>query len=81
MSYGGWYISLNDWFINETGNSYKVSVGNLQDGDEVRAMYYVSGADLGGTTENNNKTLSALTVTGATLNPSFSSATNADGEQ
>ena len=77
MSYGGWYISLNDWFINETGNSYKVSVGNLQDGDEVRAMYYVSGADLGGTTENNNKTLSALTVTGATLNPSFSSATNA----
>lgn len=76
-SYGGWYISLNDWFINESGSSYKVSVGNLQDGDEVRAMYYVSGADLGGTTENNNKTLSALTVTGATLNPSFSSATNA----
>jgi len=76
----GWMGTLNDWFVNESFQSFKVSAGNksyrLADGDEIRIMYTDDlGADLGGTWGNANTSLSTLSYTGGTMTPGFESGT------
>ena len=67
-SASGWMVTVNDWFIN-------VGVGSqtVEDNDEVRFMYTCDyGADLGGSWDNNDKTLKALKTDVGTLLPAFS---------
>jgi hypothetical protein len=67
----GWMGTLNDWFIN-------VGFGDIavEPGDVIRLMYTCNyGADLGGTWDNNDKSLAAISVDAGTLAPSFSSGT------
>lgn len=69
----GWMGTLNDWFTNEGFSAFTVKNGNLADGDVIRIMFTSSGygADLGGTWENSDTTVKALTVDGAALTPNF----------
>lgn len=69
----GWMGTLNDWFVNEGFGAFTVKNGNLADGDVIRIMFTFSGygADLGGTWENSDTTVKALTVDGAMLTPNF----------
>ncbi len=69
----GWMGTLNDWFTNEGFSAFTVKNGNLADGDVIRIMFTFSGygADLGGTWENSDTTVKALTVDGAMLTPNF----------
>ena len=69
----GWMGTLNDWFTNEGFSAFTVKNGNLADGDAIRIMFTSSGygADLGGTWENSDTTVKALTVDGAMLTPNF----------
>lgn len=69
----GWMGTLNDWFTNEGFSAFTVKNGNLADGDVIRIMFTFSGygADLGGTWENSDTTVKALTVDGAALTPNF----------
>lgn len=74
----GWMVTLNDWFTSTGISDYTVAAGNLNDGDEICLFYTCSfGKNEGSILNDTNKKLTALSVTGATLNPSFSSATNA----
>ena len=69
----GWMGTLNDWFVNEGFSNF--TVGN---GDVVRVMYTNAnsgGTDLGGTWDNNVKSLSALGISAGALTPSFSAGT------
>ena len=69
----GWMVTLNDWFTAQGIDMYTVGLGNLKDGDEIRAVYTVTGgSDVGSIANKTDKKLSALTVTGGTLNPTFS---------
>ena len=69
----GWMGALNDWFVNEGFGAFTVKSGKLADGDVIRIMFTFSGygADLGGTWENSDTTVKALTVDGAMLTPNF----------
>ena len=69
--YGGWMVTLNDWFTYEGLNSYSVANGSLRDGDEIRVMYSLSSVPNGSDDKDATKTLSELSATGAELNPSF----------
>lgn len=68
--YGGWMVTLNDWFTNETIDNY-----TLEDGDELNAVYTMNwGADVGSISSDTTKTLKALSITGdGELTKSFSS--------
>ncbi len=69
----GWMGTLNDWFVNEGFGAFTVKSGKLASGDVIRIMFTLNGygADLGGTWDNSDTTLSALKVTGGKLASNF----------
>ena len=69
----GWMGTLNDWFVNVGFSDFTVKNGKLASGDVICIMFTSSGygADLGGTWENSDTTVKALTVDGAALTPNF----------
>ena len=58
----GWMGTLNDWFTNVGFAGFTVADGTLSAGDEIRIMYTTNGlgADLGGSWDNNDKTVKAI---------------------
>lgn len=77
-SQSGWMGTLNDWFTNTSFADYKVSNNTLCDGDVIRVMYTSTGlgTDLGaGTYGNKDTALSALSVTGGTMDQTFAAGT------
>lgn len=71
---GGWMVTLNDWFINEGVGAFTVADGKLEPGDEVKIMYSNAGfgEDLGGTWNNNDKTVKDVQFSVGTLDKPFS---------
>ena len=68
----GWMGTLNDWFTNEGFAAFTVAAGTLEAGDEIRVMYTCSlGDDLGGSWNNNDTTVKALTFSDGQLSPTF----------
>ncbi len=71
-SASGWMGTLNDWFTNEGLGEFTVANGKLESGDEIRVMYTCSlGDDLGGSWNNNDTTVKALTFSDGQLSPTF----------
>jgi len=72
----GWMGTLNDWFTNNGFAHYKVSNGNLVDGDIIHLMYTSNGygEDLGGSWGNKNTTLKSLTAQGGELSDVYESS-------
>lgn len=71
----GWMFTLNDWFIAEGIDMYTVENGTLKNGDVIRGVYTVTyGPDVGSVYNSSDKKLASLTVTDATLNPTFAGA-------
>ena len=71
-SASGWMGTLNDWFTNEGFAAFTVANGKLEAGDEIRVMYTCSlGDDLGGSWNNNDTTVKALTFSDGQLSPTF----------
>lgn len=69
----GWMGTLNYWFTNEGFQQFSVSNGKLKSGDTIRIQFTQSlGADLGGSWDNSDTSLNSLSVSSATLKPSFS---------
>ncbi len=65
----GWMVTINDWFVNTGVGGYTV-----ENNDEIKFQYTCSmGEDLGGSYNNNDKTLRALSTSVGTLAPEFSS--------
>lgn len=76
-SSSGWMGTLNDWFTNEGFGGFTVASGTLKAGDEIRIMYTCDyGGDLGGSWENNEKTVKNIAVSAGTLNPAFDKETH-----
>ncbi|MCR4963074.1 MAG: S-layer homology domain-containing protein [Firmicutes bacterium] len=73
----GWMGLLNDWLVNEGFPEFTVASGKLQADDVIHIMYSRNGygADLGGTWENQNKTLKSLAFDAGALSPAFASNT------
>lgn len=75
----GWMGTLNDWFVNEGFQSYRVGgsgVYSLEDGDEIHIQYTQNlGVDLGGGWGNPDTSLRSLIISGGTLSPAFTSGT------
>lgn len=70
----GWMGTLNDWFTNDSFENFTYANGKLRSGDVIRLSYTVLyGSDVGSFSDQSNKKLSSLEVTGGTLNPAFSS--------
>ena len=68
----GWMGTLNDWFTNAGLGEFTVANGKLEAGDEIRIMYTCSlGDDLGGSWNNNDTTVKALTFSDGQLSPAF----------
>ena len=68
----GWMGTLNDWFANEGFAAFTVAAGKLEAGDEIRVMYTCAyGDDLGGSWNNNDTTVKALTFSAGELSPAF----------
>ena len=68
----GWMGTMNDWFANEGFGAFTVANGKLEAGDEIRVMYTCSlGDDLGGSWNNNDTTVKALTFSAGELSPAF----------
>ena len=72
----GWMGTLNDWFVNGSFASFTVANGTLTAGDEIRVMYSCTADDLGGTWDNQDKTVKELTVSAGTLAPAFDKDTH-----
>lgn len=71
-SASGWMGTLNDWFTNAGFDAFTVANGKLEAGDEIRVMYTCSlGDDLGGSWNNNDTTVKALTFSAGELSPTF----------
>lgn len=72
----GWMGTLNDWFTNSGFGDFSVAKGSIGDGDEIKIMFTVTGADLGGGGlwggEGNDTSLKALEVSKGALSPAFS---------
>ena len=77
-SASGWMGTLNDWFTNEGFGGFTVAKGTLEAGDEIRIMYTSNGygADLGGSWDNNDKTVKALTFSAGKLDKDFDKDTH-----
>jgi len=74
---GGWMGALNDWFTSTGFGGITVVSGTLEAGDEIRIMYTTNyGADLGGSWDNNDKTLKAITFSAGALSPAFDQDTH-----
>ncbi len=69
----GWMGTLNDWFTNYGFGAFTVADGTLGSGDEIRIMYTRNGygADLGGSWDNNDKTVKWLAFSAGELSPAF----------
>ena len=74
--WSGWMGTLNDWFTNEGFKDFTVDNGKLTAGDEIRVMYTCTGDDLGGSWDNQDKTVKELTISAGTLTPSFDKDTH-----
>lgn len=74
----GWMGTLNDWFTNEGFGAFTVADGKLEAGDEIRIMYTCNGfgADLGGSWDNSDKTVKALSFSAGTLDNTFDKDTH-----
>lgn len=73
----GWMGTLNDWFTSEGFAAFNAADGTLQSGDEIRIMYTCNGGeDCGGSWENNDKTLAALSFDVGELSPAFDAGTH-----
>ena len=73
--YGGWSITLNDWFTNEGATAYTVENGGISDGDLIYVMYSCAwGGDLGSIWGDSTTTLSSISFKGATLDNDFDPA-------
>ena len=73
----GWMGTLNDWFTSEDFAAFNAADGTLQSGDEIRIMYTCNGGeDCGGSWNNNDKTLAALSFSVGELSPAFDAATH-----
>ena len=71
----GWMGTLNDWFTNFGFGEFTVAKGTLCAGDEIRIMYTRTVEDLGGSWNNSNTRLKALTFSAGKLTPKFSGDT------
>ena len=73
----GWMCTLNDWFVNEGIGAFTVENNKLKDGDVIRFMYTTTGLgeDLGGSWDNTDTSLKALSATGGGLSPPFAGGT------
>ena len=68
----GWMGTLNDWFTNFGFGEFTVAKGTLCAGDEIRIMYTRTVEDLGGSWNNSDTRLKALTFSTGKLAPKFS---------
>ena len=77
-SMSGWMGTLNDWFTNFGFQAFTVAKGDLTSGDEIRIMYTRNGygADLGGSWDNQDKTVKGLTFSAGELSPAFDKDTH-----
>lgn len=71
----GWMGTLNDWFTNFGFGEFTVAKGTLCAGDEIRIMYTRTVEDLGGSWNNSDTRLKALTFSAGKLTPKFSGDT------
>lgn len=77
ISGSGWMGTLNDWFTSEGFAAFNAADGTLQSGDEIRIMYSCNGGeDCGGSWNNNDKTLAALSFSEGELSPAFDAGTH-----
>lgn len=68
----GWMGTLNDWFVNESFQAFGVKNKKLENGDLIEVQYTQNlGEDIGGTWNNSDTSLNALSVSGGMLSPSF----------
>lgn len=74
-SMSGWMGTLNDWFTNFGFGEFTVAKGTLCAGDEIRIMYTRTAEDLGGSWNNSDTRLKALTFSAGKLAPKFSGDT------
>ena len=74
-SMSGWMGTLNDWFTNFGFGEFTVAKGTLCAGDEIRIMYTRTVEDLGGSWNNSDTRLKALTFSTGKLAPKFSGDT------
>ena len=74
-SMSGWMGTLNDWFTNFGFGEFTVAKGTLCAGDEIRIMYTRTVEDLGGSWNNSDTRLKALTFSAGKLAPKFSGDT------
>ena len=74
-SMSGWMGMLNDWFTNFGFGEFTVAKGTLCAGDEIRIMYTRTVEDLGGSWNNSDTRLKALTFSTGKLAPKFSGDT------
>lgn len=76
--FDGWMGTLNDWFTSEGFGMYTVADGTLEAGDEIKIMYSLDmGEDIGGSWNNNEKTLKSLTFSSGSLDNTFDKNTKA----
>lgn len=71
----GWMGTLNGWFTNFGFGEFTVAKGTLCAGDEIRIMYTRTVEDLGGSWNNSDTRLKALTFSTGKLAPKFSGDT------
>ena len=73
----GWMGTLNDWFVNAGFNDFAVADGGLESGDEIRIMFSTNGGeDLGGSWNNNDKAVKAISFSKGELTPDFDKDTH-----
>ena len=74
----GWMGTLNDWFVNYGFGAFTVANGELTAGDQIAIMYTTNGggADLGGSWDNNNTSVKAISFSAGTLDKSFAADLN-----
>lgn len=75
----GWMGTLNDWFVNEGFQSFRVGGRDdyeLVDGDYINVVYTQNlGADVGGSWNNADTSLAGLKISGGKLIPTFNGDT------
>ena len=71
--HSGWMGTLNDWFTNFGFKEFTVENGSLSNGDVIHIVYTREGlgADVGGTWDNSDTTLTALDIQGGKLLTKF----------
>ena len=76
-SSAGWMGTLNDWFVNFGFAAFGYDDGKIVDGDVIRVMYTCDGGeDLGGSWNNSDKTVKALTASVGSIAPAFDKDTH-----